>query len=140
MSLADLESGDSLRIVKHSDGSAIAEFFVIVDDTIEEDLIDSDVSVNIPVYGTPFLIVENPEGAKYTKAEIKLEGPASAFDSVVSQCASPTTFQLVRLVIGGNLMDQTDFVKGVVTGVSRKRNVTRGDSWVEGSISFISIP
>jgi len=139
MALADLESGDALRIIKFSDDTTIAEFFVISDDTIEEDLIDSDVSVRVPVYGNPFLLMENPVGSRYTNSTVNLEGTPEAFDAVVSQCAVSGSFQVVKLVVGGDFMDQIDYLKGVVVNVSRKRKITR-DGWVEGSISFIIIP
>lgn len=140
MALTELEVGDSLRIIKDSDDSTIAEFFVISDNIVEDTLIESDISVQIPVFGNPYVVIENPEGGLYTTLSINIEGESAAFEAVKNQCAMASVFQTVKLVIGGNLIDKIEYVKGVITSISRKRNVTKGDSWVEGSLSFITIP
>lgn len=140
MSIKELGATDALRLVQHSDGATIAEFGVIEDDTVEETTIEADVSLTVPVYGDPYILYDNPIGAKYTTGSIGLEGTKQAFDDVKDQCVSAGQYKVVRLVVGGDLMIQRDLLKCVITSVTRPRNVVKGDTWIKGELGFMTIP
>jgi hypothetical protein len=136
MAIRKFTSGESLRFATLA-GVTVASFLVISDDIIQESKIEVDAAVLSPIYGDPYLRLSNSQLWRFTRNSIQLEGTEAAFTALEASLVSG--MQILRFLIGPN-SGGTEFFRGVVTGVSTKKNVLRGAGKISGTVQYIKVP
>lgn len=135
MALVTFEVGDELRIIKESDSSVVSTFRVISDDTIRRKIISLNTRVGSPIYGDPYLEIENPNTSGVHQETISLEGSEIQFENL-KNVASLGSYTKVKLIIGGGVNPQKDFLDScVITGVVITKKVTGGN--ILGTITYV---
>ena len=139
MAINKLITGDKLRFVNDSNAT-IVTFGVINDDKV--DLTDMEAAIDIifPIYGNPYIKIDNPSSKGYTKGAVTLEGSDAEFTKLHALMEA-ATMQPVSLRIGGGTggIPARTFFRGIITGVSTSTMVNKPATWKIGQISFIKI-
>lgn len=129
MGITALLTGDQLRI---EPGNIV--FQTVGSDMIDRPMIDADVEVVSPIYGSTYLRNNNPSGAVYNNVNIELVGLEASFIAL----SNLPIMTIVTLVIGGESISRNELCKGCLTTVSYQNNLL-DDNSVTGNINIIKM-
>lgn len=108
--------------------------FDLVDgDELSENIVEGNLEVIVPVYGSPYLRYNNPNSSGYTENTISLEGPSNSFAGLAAN-----VFAGVFTVVPVTL-DTAFFFNCIVIGVSSQTNITHSEDRIKGQIKVIRI-
>jgi len=137
MAINKIIAADKLRF-ETMGGTVITVVSIISDDIVNTVDVDGKIQVVVPIYGNPYIKFDNPSDARYTKGAITIEGTLAGLQAL-SAVVDGVPTQKVKLVIGGTSIPEKVFFSCVLTGVSIKRNLIKGDNWATGQVSFIKL-
>lgn len=108
-------------------------FDTVDGDEISENIIDGDLEVVVPVYGSMYLRHNNPLSGAHTINTLSLEGPETSFSGLANKVKTGD-FSIVSISF-----DSDTFYDGIVMGVSSQKNLTHNKDVIKGTVKLIKI-